>query len=128
VPTLTGVTQLRRQVNRVRVNSLPAAEKAIYRECQDRLKGVINRTPLLTGDLRRTEHIEGPVRGAGDSVTFKIVAGSSTIDYAIYVHEDLTAYHPVGEAKYIENEINQNISGAGGRISATYSKELLNGV
>lgn len=29
-------------------------------------------------------------------------------EYAIYVHEDLTAFHPVGQAKYLEQPLRQN--------------------
>ena len=29
-----------------------------------------------------------------------------TADYAIYVHENLNVYHPIGEAKFLENAWN----------------------
>lgn len=32
-----------------------------------------------------------------------IVAGGPSAPYAIYVHEDLEAFHKVGQAKYIES-------------------------
>jgi len=54
------------------------------------------------GELRASEFVEGPTRQGG-SVYTKILAGGPSAPYAIYVHEDLEAFHEVGQAKYIES-------------------------
>lgn len=59
------------------------------------------------GALRASVHQEGPFR-KGRSVYSMIVAGGPAAPYAIYVHEDLTAFHHVGEAKFIESVINES--------------------
>jgi hypothetical protein len=42
--------------------------------------------------------------GPNDSIIYAlIVAGGPAAPYAIYVHEDLEAIHPVGQAKFIES-------------------------
>lgn len=51
-------------------------------------------TPVETGRLR-------------SSITHQVVSDSrvdvgTNVEYAVYVHENLNAYHPVGEAKFIE--------------------------
>lgn len=51
--------------------------------------------PELVGTLR------GMVSKAKN--LFKKVNVGFTANYAVYVHENLTAYHPVGEAKFLEN-------------------------
>ena len=57
--------------------------------------------PVDTGALKAsamTDLIKGP--------TPKVVV-KFTQQYAIYVHEDLWAYHPVGQAKYLEEPYRQ---------------------
>lgn len=65
------------------------------------------RTPVDTGNLRTTIHAEGPER-KGRTITCAVVAGSASEDYALVVHEDLEAHHPVGQAKYIESTLNES--------------------
>jgi hypothetical protein len=79
--------------------------RAIYQETSIELKEVKRRTPVDKGALRASEHVEGPLRtGPNDSIIYAlIVAGGPAAPYAIYVHEDLEAIHPVGEAKFIES-------------------------
>lgn len=47
--------------------------------------------------------------------------------YAIYVHENLEAHHPVGIAKYLELPFNQALPGMGGRV-ADYCRIRLSGI
>jgi hypothetical protein len=79
--------------------------RAVYQETSVELKEVKRRTPVDKGALRASEHVEGPLRmGPNDSIIYAlIVAGGPAAPYAIYVHEDLEALHPVGQAKYIES-------------------------
>lgn len=42
--------------------------------------------------------------------------------YAVHVHEDLEAYHPVGEAKYLENALAENKSKLIAVIKTVYKK------
>lgn len=62
------------------------------------------RTPVDTGALRASIHVEGPDREYRTLRT-SIVAGGVAAPYAIIVHEDLEAFHKVGQAKYIESVI-----------------------
>lgn len=60
-------------------------------------------TPVDTGRLRAS--------GTVDDITIGtrvvIVLGFHT-EYATYVHEDLTAHHPVGQAKFLEQAVSEN--------------------
>lgn len=61
----------------------------------------MRRTPVDTGDLRGSHYVN--VQQIGPS---KHVAEIGVMqDYGIYVHEDLTKYHPTGEAKFLENAV-----------------------
>jgi len=62
------------------------------------------RTPVDTGALRASIHVEGPER-EGRRIWTSIVAGGVAASYALIVHEDMEAFHKVGQAKYIESVI-----------------------
>lgn len=56
-------------------------------------------TPVDTGRLRNSIRHE---------VSDDNVEVGSDVEYALYVHEDLTKFHPVGEAKFIEKALRKN--------------------
>jgi hypothetical protein len=58
-------------------------------------------TPVDTGALRSSGQVDIPSIGMRSVVTM----GFHT-DYAIFVHEDLSAHHPVGQAKFLETAVN----------------------
>ena len=60
------------------------------------------RTPIDTGDLVNTVVTFGP-EFRGNQVMAGTKAGGGRVDYAVYVHENLEARHPVGQAKFIES-------------------------
>lgn len=65
------------------------------------LRETLTRTPIDTGFLRasgskKVEKVSS--RGAFASISFKA-------PYAIYVHEILSNFHPIGEAKFLERAI-----------------------
>ena len=75
------------------------------------------RTPVDTGALRSSGHVQPPKReGTELHVLFGFggPAGAGNlgetndepVGYAVYVHEDLTARHKVGQAKYLESAVN----------------------
>jgi len=47
-----------------------------------------------------------------------------TQSYAIYVHENLEAHHPVGQAKYLEQPFRMRASGVAGRVAARLRQGL----
>jgi len=60
------------------------------------------RTPIDTGALVNTVRTVGP-EYRGQFVFCGTVAGGPDAPYAPYVHENLEAHHPVGQAKFIES-------------------------
>lgn len=80
--------------------------RALYIETEIELKEVKRRTPVDTGELRASEHVVGPIikrSSKGPVIYCMIVAGGPATPYAVYVHEDLDAFHKVGQAKFIES-------------------------
>lgn len=60
------------------------------------------RTPVDTGVLRSSGHVQGPTF-SGRVIEVKLVFGGPAAKYAAAVHENLTAKHNVGQAKYLES-------------------------
>lgn len=61
-------------------------------------------TPVDTGALRASGHVQPPEETAtGVAVTLGF--GGPVVEYAVYVHEDLAASHPVGQAKFLEQPV-----------------------
>lgn len=60
---------------------------------------VIPRTPIEYGTLRQSLQV---TPGTPADPTSSL---ATSLDYAIYVHEDLTARHPEGEAKFMEKGV-----------------------
>lgn len=81
--------------------------RALFIETEIESKEVKRRTPVDKGPLRASVHVEGPNRsGSGyRTIGTAIVAGGPSAPYAVYVHENLEAYHAVGQAKFIESVI-----------------------
>lgn len=82
--------------------------------------------PLIRGSFK--------IGGRGSKVsgrTFKDVMKAAERDpskYAIYVHENLEAHHPVGMAKFLEIPFVQAKAGMDGRIADFMAKGIMPGV
>jgi hypothetical protein len=62
------------------------------------------RTPVDTGNLRASTHVE-PYHRSGRDISVRIVVGGTASPYALFVHEDLEAHHKVGQAKFLQSTI-----------------------
>lgn len=81
--------------------------RALYEEIKIEAKEVERRTPRKTGALRRSIKVSKPdLRNKTVAVTISV--GGETAPYAVYVHEDLEAVHPIGQAKYLSSVINES--------------------
>jgi hypothetical protein len=83
--------------------------KKITKESVDEVTEIVfeqsqNLVPVKTGALKASGHIvQDP---EGNYIMYGDDAG--IIDYAVYVHENLTDFHPIGQAKYLETPMLQN--------------------
>lgn len=119
---MKGVAQMRANLRRL-VQEFPnRVEAALYQEAQIEATEMKRRTPVdITedaphpGNLRNSIHVEDPERhGRNISVT---IATGAQAPYAIYVHENPDAFHPVGQWKFMESVLNESRSHMGGRIA-----------
>jgi hypothetical protein len=74
--------------------------------------------PVKTGALRRSAMASKPVV-SGTTVSCTV---SYDTDYAIYVHENLSAFHPHGNAKYLERPAQAASAGMADRVAALVAK------
>lgn len=105
-----------------------ATESALFIEAEETMAEAKKETPVDEGVLRGSGHVQLPTRD-GDRVSVELGFGGPAgtgnqgatnpedVGYAVYVHEDLTAHHTVGKAKYLEDPLNRRRSGLPRRLA-----------
>ncbi len=83
-----------------------AAARALYQEAELVMGKSKEMCPVDTGTLRDSGYVKPPETTA-DKVSVEMGYGGAAQEYAIYVHENLNANHPVGEAKFLEKPVNE---------------------
>jgi len=122
--TFDGVDKMVGNLKVVATSRRAAMGDALFYEMKySELPEVQARTPVDTGALVASEHAEGPFE-VGSKVSATIVAGGPTAPYAVYVHEDLDAIHPVGEAKFVESVLKESKSFMAARVAARMRETL----
>lgn len=82
--------------------------RAVYETLEESLPEVKRRTPVDRGPLRASEHVTPPeIRGR--EIEAAIVAGGPSAPYARSQHENLTYRHTVGQAKFIESVMREDM-------------------
>lgn len=79
--------------------------------------------PVDKGTLRASGRVESP-RVEGASVIFRLSFGGAASAYALRVHEDVTVYHKVGQAKFLETPIKASEQGMLGDLRETLRARL----
>lgn len=114
--TVTGLREMQAKMQRLAQRFPDEVERALHQEAEIEATEAKRRTPVDTGNLRGSIHVEGPTR-AGRTVSAAIVAGGPAAPYALHVHEDLEAFHKVGEAKFIERPLMEAVPHLAERIA-----------
>ena len=74
------------------------------------------RTPVLTGKLRDDHKVQEPVI-SGNTISVTITVGGPEVPYAVEVHENLSAFHPTGQAKFLESTLMESEKFMAARIA-----------
>lgn len=98
---LTGMDDLRRALKRAGPLATEALAGAAVTEQEKVITAAKRRTPVDTGTLRASGTVL-PARVMGQTVEVIAGFGGPASEYAVFVHENLNASHPVGEAKFLE--------------------------
>lgn len=126
-----GLEDVIRRLRAARRDIETALAGALYREGERIMEQSKRLVPVDTGALRSTGHTALPVRD-GNKITVTLgyggpagaAFGGREVGYAIYVHENLTARHKVGQAKYLEQPALEAVSGMATRIAAALRREI----
>ena len=120
---LIGADQLQRTLRALAGAAPGIAAGALYREAERIMTAAKRLTPILTGALKGSGQVVPPTETArGASVTMGF--GNSAIGYAVHVHENLQAHHPVGQAKFLEQPLNEARSGMDARLAEDVRREI----
>lgn len=98
------LSRIRAKLRAMAANFPTETGRALYVETEIETTECKRRTPVDLGNLRASEFTLGPVV-EGTTIYTMIVAGGPSAPYALYVHEDLDAFHRVGQAKFIESVV-----------------------
>lgn len=119
---MSGVNEMVRTMKAIAKKFPDEVGAALYQEAQIEVTEMKRRTPVDTtpnaphpGNLRASLHAEKPQR-SGNEISV-IVATGMQAPYAIYVHENPDAHHPVGQYKFMESVINESRSFMAERIA-----------
>ena len=126
---VTGVEELLLDLEADYQEKVRRLQAALFREATRTITRAQLRTPVDEGVLRASGHVGLPTMqgnwvvvelGFGGPAGAGNVGGSNNDDvgYAVYVHENMTAHHPVGQAKYLESVITERSKGFEDRIAA----------
>lgn len=100
---LQGFSELTNKLNRNASRVEDTCQDALLECGNDLQQKAVDITPKDTGALRGSAHTDAEPQAGKPSV---VVAFDE--EYAIYVHENLEAHHPVGQAKFLEQPLREN--------------------
>lgn len=119
--TVKSTPEIQGLFTRLGAKAIEAGKAALYRVGHEVMTLAQDRTPVDTGALKGSGQVQFPeVRGA--AVTLTMGFGDASVGYAIPVHENLTAFHPVGRAKFLESAAHDTDLGA--RLAAHLKLEV----
>lgn len=97
-------------------NAPNALGAALYQEAEDIMAKSKPLVPVDTGALRASGQVQTP-RVSGNAVSVTLGYGNSSVAYALIVHENLSAHHDVGQAKYLEQPFLEATQGLTDRVT-----------
>lgn len=117
---------MRRRLDNLKKRFPDAQVRALYQEAQVEMTESKKRVPVDTGTLRSSGHVVKPAT-VGNRTTVDLVYGGAAEEYAIIVHEDLDAFHKVGQAKYLESVLMESAPHMTKRIAARvkFNEEMM---
>lgn len=113
---VSGIEELRRKLESLGASANKMVSAALYQEATVIKEAAVQRCPKDKGILRNSHGVTLP-KGAGLETSVTIFAGGGPAPYGIYVHENLTARHPIGEAKWLERTVHAAAQDLAERVS-----------
>ena len=98
------------------------AARALYAEANEIRTVSMRRTPVEFGTLR-SSHVVTEPEITDAYVEVRIGVGGPAAPYALYVHENLSARHKNGQAKFLESALLEAMPTLARRIAARIAVE-----
>jgi hypothetical protein len=111
-----GLEKLNANLSKVFKDKLDAAIMALEAEAEIEMTEAKRRTPVDTGALRASGHVK-PARRNGRDITVELDFGGPSAPYAVFVHEDMEAFHRVGQAKFLESVLVESAPHMAARVA-----------
>ena len=109
----------------------------LYAEGQGIVEASATLCPVDTSALRSSRYVQPPAFTSdkvrvemgygGPAAKINPKTGESTDAYALFVHENLEAHHPVGTAKFLELPFNQATRGMARRVAQAIKAKMRTG-
>ena len=99
---ITGDRAMMRTLQAVARRTPARVAAALFQEAEIGMGTKKRRTPVKTGVLRSSGRVDPP-HLSSSTISVRLSFGGAASGYAIPVHENLSARHPVGQAKYAES-------------------------
>lgn len=120
---IKGLVEMDRKIKDLARKFPEQFAEAQFEETMIEAEECVKRCPVKTGTLAGTIHATRPAI-KGNSIRTTITAGGPRAPYAVYVHENLEARHPVGQAKFIESTLYESAPYMLRRINARLKKMM----
>ena len=115
---LQGWASARKTILKLKGEMPDKIMNALAEEGKIELKEMKKRTPVRTGELQKSLVMTGPHRD-GRRIWIEFV---TPVPYALFVHEDLEAFHANGQAKFIESVLQESRPFMADRIAKRLKK------
>lgn len=102
---------LRRVIGKIHLKGEEMKRKAatfLFQRGEEVMEESKRECPVDTGTLRSSGFVQPPDVERGE-MSVLLGYGGAAAEYAVFVHEDLTARHPVGKAKFLEDPIRREV-------------------
>ena len=103
--------------NKARNSTIDELVRQLDAEAEKVMQEAQVEVPKDTGALHDTIRRDRTLITKSRGIEVVIKAGGARAPYALYVHEDLNAYHaPPTKAKFLEDPFRRSVSGISGRL------------
>lgn len=99
-----GLTEMKNRILQMEKSLPRRLEAALKAEAEIEMTEAKRRTPVDTGTLRNSGRVSDPT-WSGEQLSVHLSFGGAASHYALIVHEDLNAFHAVGQAKFLESTL-----------------------
>ena len=103
---LTGEEKVKAFLLKLAQSAPKKLAAGLYQVGNEALTASKKRVPVDTGALRMSGQIDAP-KVNRDGASVRLGYGDTAVDYALIVHEDTKARHPIGQSHYLSSVIDE---------------------